>query len=149
MNRDRLQTRAPIAGWAAAHAMRTLTTFFLLSLLTGCTTTTKFTESIKPRRSPHVVATEATQTTVTFRIVQDSGVWLARIRPRVIDGGVYLDTLYISSPVHQAEFTVDLSASHFPHDWRQRLYWIESESVSSPLVWWKRVREIERRKVQL
>src|SRR4051812_6032689 len=129
--------------------MRTLTIIFLLSLLTGCTTATRFTEAVKPGRSPRVAATQATHTTVTFRIVQDAGVWLAGITPRVIDGDVYLDTLYISSPVHQTEFTVDLSGPQFPRDWRQRLYWIEGDSVPGPLVWWGRVREIERRRVQL
>ena len=127
--------------------MRILATILLLSLLTGCTTATRFTEAAKPERSPRIVS-EATETTVTFHIVQDGGVWLARILPRVIDGDVYLDRFNISSPVHQTEFTVDLSAPHFPRDWRQRLYWIEAYSVPGPLVWWGRVREIERRKVE-
>jgi hypothetical protein len=137
-----------LALMTARPAMRTLAIIFLLSLLTGCTTATRFTEAVEPGRSPRVVATETTETTVTFHIVQE-GIGLSSVTPRVINGDVYLDTLYLSVPLPQTEFTVDLSGPQFPRDWRQRLYWIESISWPGPLVWWGRVREITRRKVPL
>jgi hypothetical protein len=39
----------------------------------------------------------------------------------------------ISSPVHATEFAVDLSSRRFPRDWRDRLYWIVGDSISSPI----------------
>lgn len=82
--------------------------------------------------------------------MQDGGTWLAGIRPRVIDGDVYLFTTHISSYVHQTVFIVDLSGPQLPSDWQRRLYWVEGESFPSPLnPFADRVHEIQRRRIHL
>ncbi len=133
-------------------------TLCLMIMIVGCTDETRVTEAKKTEdaneslsdRVPQVTETRVSGKTVTFRIVQKGrGVWLANIGTRVIGGDVYLDPLYISSPVHETVFKVDLSGPEIPADWQERLYWIEKELLPPPLTSGNRARTIERRKVEL
>jgi hypothetical protein len=84
-----------------------------------------------------------------IRIVQDrNDVCVAGIEPRLLDGDIYLIPLCISSVVHATEFSVDFSDKHFPRDWKSRLYWIEGDSISSPVnPFIHHYREIQRSKI--
>lgn len=76
--------------------------------------------------------------------------WVAAVKAQVIEGDVYLYTINISSVVHTIEFAVDLSGPEFPRDWRNRLYWIEEESITSPInPTVEHVREIRRSRIIL
>jgi hypothetical protein len=74
---------------------------------------------------------------------------VARIEPEVIEGNVYLFTRHISSVVHQTEFLVDLSHRRLPRDWKNRLYWVERESIPSPFHPFAKDRfhDLQRRKI--
>jgi len=75
---------------------------------------------------------------------------MAGVNAHVIQGDVYLSAVCISSVIHATEFTVDLSGSELPRDWKQRLYWIQGDSISSPInPMIEHVREIERSKIVL
>ena len=73
------------------------------------------------------------------------------LMPRIlIQGDVYLSAVCVASVVHATEFIVDLSGPDYPQDWKQRLDWIQGDSISSPLnPMLEHVREIERRKIVL
>ncbi|MEY2483868.1 MAG: hypothetical protein QOK24_2396 [Verrucomicrobiota bacterium] len=74
---------------------------------------------------------------------------VAEIRPEVIEGNIYLFTLYVSHARRDAEFVFDMSEKRFPRDWKNRLYWIEYNSIPSPFHPFasNRVNELHRRKV--
>ena len=98
--------------------------------------------------SPIVEKMEADGDVLRISVVQ-KGVGLATIEPRIMDGDVYLDAHYISSVVRKTQFSVNLSDKRVPKDWKNRLYWIENESFSSPLYPFARdrVHEVKRRKI--
>jgi len=134
------------------HPMRLfVTAALLLPLLASCTSSVRFTDVMKADWSPETTVLRKTSTSVTFKVRQHSPVWLGDIKARVIGADVYLDPVMISSVVHRSEFTVDLGSPQFPKDWQQRLYWIEGESIPSPVNPFvkERVREIKRRKIEL
>jgi hypothetical protein len=90
------------------------------------------------RRSPLVASSVSTDTAVTFQFIPEAEAspWrLKSINPEIIAGDVYLHAYY--DYAHRwagvTNMTVDFSASRFPSDWKQRLYWIEQESFTSPL----------------
>ena len=121
----------------------------MLALLTGCYAK-QFKDVSKVGLSPHVVGMKTTDTTITFHVLQDQSVWLADIKPKIIENNVYLSPLYISSPVSVTNFTLDFSDPRYPKDWKQRLYWIEEDSITSPLnPFLKRVQTIGRRRIEL
>lgn len=100
---------------------------------------------------PTIKSIKAAGDILRVSIVQDSApAWVAGVKATVIRGDVYLDTIHISSPVSATEFEVDMSHSRFPRDWRNKLYWIESDSISSPInPFIEHRREIGRSKVAL
>jgi hypothetical protein len=83
-------------------------------------------------------------------IQDDSVIFIFGIEPLVLDGNVYLSPLAISGVVHSNEFVVDLSGKQFPRDWKERLYWIEYDAISSPInPFIEHYREIHRYKIVL
>lgn len=100
-------------------------------------------------RSPIVNKIEADGNVLRISVNQQrKGLGLTDIKPRLIDGDVYLDPRYISSVVRQTEFSIDLSDGRFPKNWKEKLYWVEGESWT-PLYLSSRnrVHEIKRRKI--
>jgi hypothetical protein len=86
---------------------------------------------------------------LTISVVQNGGVvFVSSVEPQVIKGDVYLRLRCISSVVQATEFSVDLSGIQFPRDWRQRLYWVEQDAISSPInPFIEPFREIHRSKI--
>ncbi len=125
----------------------------LALVLAGCFTPspTRFVDAPGHTGIPAVKELRAEGDVLRITIVQEGGgIWVGRIEPQVIDGDVYLSATCISSVVRQTEFLVDLSGPHFPRDWRHRLYWIEEDSISSPvnpLI--EHHREIRRSKIEV
>ena len=130
--------------------MRVLAITPLAALLAGCAYTTLITDSIGIAEQ-RIAVTASTDTTVTFHTSNDQpGVWIAEIRPRVIEGDIYLSCLKISSPVHRTDFVLDFGSAQYPSDWKRRLYWVEGESFTAPLdLFHEHVHEIQRRKIDL
>lgn len=86
------------------------------------------------RANPTISHIRAEGDILHVTLVQDTApAWVAAIDARVIADDVYLSTIHISTPVHAAEFAVNLSDPKFPRDWRKRLYWIVEDSISSPI----------------
>lgn len=105
---------------------------------------------VAPRSgTPTVKKVSAEGDVLRVEVVQDGGVvFVAAIEPKLIEGDVYLSKICISSVVHATEFSVDFSSARFPRDWKQRLYWIEEDSISSPInPLIEHVREIRRSKI--
>ena len=100
---------------------------------------------------PTIKRIRADGDTLRIALEQDSApAWVSSIQAQVIEGDVYLRTSHISSPVHATDFSVDLSGPKFPSDWRNRLYWIQSDSISSPInPFINHRREIVRSKITL
>ncbi|MEI2723613.1 MAG: hypothetical protein V9H26_08750 [Verrucomicrobiota bacterium] len=67
----------------------------MLALLTGCYAK-QFKDVSKVGLSPHVVGMKTTDTTITFHVLQDQSVWLADIKPKIIEN----KRLFISA-LHQ------------------------------------------------
>jgi hypothetical protein len=122
-------------------------------LVSGCVSPRKFVFVDQAARAspPTIREIRADGDMLRVTLVQDSApAWVAAIKAEVISGDVYLSTLRISSVVHATEFAVDLSGRKFPRDWRDRLYWIEGDSITSPInPFIEHVREIRRRKIVL
>lgn len=100
---------------------------------------------------PTITGVSADGDILRITLKQDSApAWVAGVEAEVIKGDVYLSTVHISSPVHVQEFTVDLSSDSFPRDWKDRIYWITGDSISSPInPFIEHYREIRRVKVTL
>jgi hypothetical protein len=122
-------------------------------LLSGCMSPRKIVfHDQAPRAGPPTIRqVRAEGDMLRVTVVQDSApAWVAAVNAQVIAGDVYLSTFHISSVVHATEFAVDMSGRKFPRDWRNRLYWIEGDSISSPInPFIEHVREIRRSKVSL
>ena len=104
--------------------------------LAGCFApgTTRFVDLSGHEGNPTVKEIAADGDLLRISVIQDGKViFVAGIEPIVIEGDVYLRTRYISSTVQATEFVVDLSDRRFPRDWRNRLYWIEGDAISSPI----------------
>lgn len=64
-----------------------------------------------------------------IEVHQIPGCNVARIRPLILESGVYLDTLSVSSGGGgRARFELDMSRYDLAADWTNRIYWIESRS---------------------
>ncbi|MDZ4288628.1 MAG: hypothetical protein U0984_11750 [Prosthecobacter sp.] len=122
-----------------------------LLILAGCSkTNTTFIVNLPAHESKRTLKeVRAEGDSLRLSVVQDMApVFVAKIEATVITGDVYLKPLLISSVVRQTDFVIDLSGQQFPRDWRDRLYWIESESGSSPLSS-QNHREIRRSKISV
>jgi hypothetical protein len=146
---------APAVGHEAS-AINLITRILFLAFValafSGCFSPGKMRIVDVPARSsrPTIAAVKAIGDELHISVVQDGGVFIAGVKAQVIQGDVYLSTVCISSVVHATEFTVALSGNEFPRDWKQRLYWIEGDSISSPVnPMIEHVREIERSKIVL
>jgi hypothetical protein len=100
---------------------------------------------------PTVRSIKADGDILRISIVQDGKVvFISGIEPVLIDGDIYLSTIAISSVVRATEFSIDMSDLRYPKDWRNRLYWIEQDSISSPInPFIAHYREIKRSKITL
>ena len=131
--------------------------FFLFALyamsLSACMSPRKivFVDQALRAGPPTIRQIRADGDILRITLVQDSApAWVAAVNAQVIGGDVYLSTFHISSVVHATEFAIDMSRREFPRDWRNRLYWIEGDSISSPInPFIEHVREIRRSKVSL
>ena len=134
-------------------AIRTHFLALLAFALSGCVSPKKivFVDQAAHAAPPTIKAIRAEGEMLRISIAQDSApAWVSGVQATVIDGGVYLRTNHISSRVSTTEFVVDMSDSKFPRDWRSKLYWIESDSISSPInPFIEHRREIGRSKVAL
>ena len=132
---------------------RSLFLAFVVLAFCGCIAPSKVRFVDVPNRAskPTVTSVKAIGDELHISVVQDGGVvFMAGTKAQVIQGDVYLSAICISSVVHATEFTVDLSGPKFPRDWKQRLYWIQGDSISSPInPMIEHVREIERSKIVL
>jgi len=122
-------------------------------LLAGCFSPGNITVVDEPLHAgrPTIKKVRARGDNLQVSLVQDaSPVFVAEIRAQIIEGDIYLIPQTISSVAHGTEFTVDFSHDRFPRDWKNRLYWIEGDTISSPVnPFIKHVREIRRSKVQI
>lgn len=122
-------------------------------LLSGCPAPQKivFIDQAAHTGPPTVREVHADGDTLRVSLSQDlAPAWIASVHATVIEGDVYLSPLLISSVVHTTEFKIDMSKDNLPRDWRNRLFWIEGETISSPFnTSAERVREIRRSKIQL
>lgn len=122
-------------------------------LLSGCPAPQKvvFIDQAAHTGRPTVREVRADGDTLQVALSQDRApAWIASVHATVIEGDVYLSTLLISSVVHTTEFKIDMSKGNMPRDWRNRLYWIEGETITSPFnTSTERVREIRRSKIVL
>lgn len=122
-------------------------------LLSGCPAPQKvvFIDQTAHTGRPTVREVRADGDTLQVALSQDRApAWISSVHATVIEGDVYLSTLLISSVVHTTEFKIDMSKGNMPRDWRNRLYWIEGETITSPFnASTERVREIRRSKILL
>jgi hypothetical protein len=122
-------------------------------LLSGCLSPQKivFVDQVAHAGPPTIREIRADGDKLRVTLTQDSApAWVASVKARVIAGDVYLSTVHISSVVHATEFAVDMSGRKFPPDWRSRLYWIEGDSISSPVnPFIEHMRQIRRSKIIL
>jgi len=132
---------------------RVLLLAFVVLAFSGCLAPSKvrFVDVPARARKPTVTAVKAMGDELHITVGQDGGVvFIAGFKAQVIQGDVYLSAVSISSVVHATEFIVDLSGPKFPRDWRQRIYWIQGDSISSPInPMVEHFREVERSKIVL
>lgn len=116
--------------------------------LAGCTTSTRYVD-VRDGSRVGAEVLSVTPTRITLRVKQPAtAAGIANVDATVEDGDVYLRDIRISSPVRKTVFEVDLSGLLLPWDWKNRLYWVESSSIPSPLnPFLKREKTIERRKL--
>jgi hypothetical protein len=118
------------------NVQRTTLLIAAVIMLAGCVSPRKVTFVDEPQYSgpPMVTKVRSDGDVLHVTLKQDTApAWVAGVKAEVIGGDVYLSTFHISSPVHATEFAVDLSSRRFPRDWRDRLYWIVGDSISSPI----------------
>ncbi len=133
--------------------IRYILLIFWALVLAGCfaPAETRFVDRPNHSGSPTVKSIKVEGDLLRISVVQDEDVFpLAGIEAVLIEGDVYLSARYISSEVRATEFLVDMSDKRFPRDWRNRLYWIEEDTISSPInPFIEHYREITRSKILL
>lgn len=109
-----------------------------------------FVDEPSPAR-PTIRSVRAEGDKLHVTVKQDTpGIWIAGVKAQTIQGDVYLRTVSISSVVHATDFSVDMSGKKIPGDWRDRLYWVAGESISSPVnPFVTPYKEIRRSKIEL
>ena len=122
-------------------------------LLMGCihSPRAEFVDVASPLHSAQIAVVAADEETVRLRISEpNEQVFLAMVEPQVIGDGLYLFPHYISKPTVSEHVDVPVVELDLPAKWRDRIYWVEGETVPP---WYKvltpRVQTIERRRLEV
>ncbi|WED63038.1 hypothetical protein PXH66_11905 [Synoicihabitans lomoniglobus] len=121
--------------------------------LAGCTTPkrTRFVDVQSTVYGTKIAVIDADEAVVRLRVSgPNEPVFLAMVEPRVIADGLYLFPSYINKPVVSERLEVPVVELDLPAEWRDRIFWVEGESVPRWFqVFRERVRTIERRHLEL
>lgn len=122
-------------------------------LLVGCVSSLRpeFIDVASPLHSAQITVIAADEEIVRLRISgPNEPVFLAIVEPEVIADGLYLFPQYISKPTVSEHVDIPVVELDLPAKWRDRIYWVEGESVPR---WYQvfkpRVQTIERRRLEL
>ncbi|MBT5900654.1 MAG: hypothetical protein HOH58_00930 [Opitutaceae bacterium] len=122
-------------------------------LLMGCihSPRAEFVDVASPLHSAQIAVVTADEETVRLRISGPNElVFLAMVEPEVIGDGLYLFPHYITKPTVSEHVDVPVVELDLPAKWRDRIYWVEAESVPRWYqVFKRRVQTIERRRLEL
>ena len=126
---------------------------FALIGLGGCATVrdTQFVDVAAPAYGTKIAVLAANDEIVRLRLsAPDEPVFLAMVEPKVIEDGLYLFPSYITKPMVSEQVEVPVVELDLPIEWRDRIYWVESDHVPR---WYQifreRVRTIQRRHLEL
>ena len=137
----------------ARNALDRATRFVLIaSVAASCVipATKKFVDVPARQTSQRFSAIRADGDVLLVSVVPTPPWFVQELRAYVIEGDVYLDAIHTSSWTGTTQFSVDLSGPEYPRDWRERLYWIETEFIPSPVnPFAEQVHELQRRKLEV
>ncbi len=135
--------------------MRILFCFGVLTslLLVGCMRSLRpeFVDVASPLHSAQISVIAADEEIVRLRISgPNEPVFLAIVEPEIIANGLYLFPQYISKPTVSEHVDIPVVELDLPAKWRDRIYWVEGESIPRWYqVFKRRVQTIERRRLEL